>query len=104
MHNQVINVVEKELGLPEDCLLGHDMTHKSCIGRYICYRYLHEEHMWSANKLARVFGRSRKNIFRGIMVLRNQMVFDKSLRTTYAHIVHKIEGMTEATPSDNMEE
>lgn len=103
MHNKIIEVVEKDLNLPEGSIISQNVLHNVCIGRFICYRFLHEEHKWSANHLARVFQRTRCNIFRGISVLRHQMEYDKDLRHTYSRIITKLEGITEVTPSTNME-
>ena len=99
MFNRTINIVEKELNLPEGSLLSRSILHDVCVGRYICYRYLHEEHIWSANRIAKHFNRTRKNIFRGIMVLRNQMEFDNKLRYLYSHVLEKIEDASTDAPS-----
>lgn len=104
MQNRIIAIVEKDLGLPEASILSQMSLHKVCVGRYMVYRYLHEEHGWSANRLARLFNRTRKNIFRGIMILRNQMEFDPQLLRQYTTITEKIEGETIASPSKDMEE
>lgn len=99
MVNKLIPLVEKELQLPEGSLISRSIVQNVCIGRYFCYRYLHEEHEWSANRISRCFGRSRKNIFRGIMVLRNQMEFDEKLRYLYSHILEVIEDASIDAPS-----
>ena len=104
MHNQLITITEEVLKLPEGIINTESSIRIVCIGRYMIYRYLHEELKWSAGKVAKLFNRTRINVFRGIRVLRNQMQFDKDLRIAYTNIIQKIEDVTNATSSNDMEE
>lgn len=103
MHNRLITIVEKELKLPEGSIIDHTTNRDVCIGRYICYRYLHEEHKWSASSIAKSFRHSRRNVFYGIMTLRNIMEFDEKFRHLYSRVFEKIEGASFDTPSVDME-
>lgn len=104
MVNQLISIVEDELNIENGSILSRSIKYKMCIGRYICYRYLHEEHQWSANRISRKFGRSRKNVFRGIMVLKNLMEYNVQLRQIYLQILEKVEGVFNTPSTDIMEE
>lgn len=72
--------------------------------KYMIWVYIHCEMGLSASKIAKRFNRNRPSIFRGIRIIKHQFKYHKALRAEYQSIVEKIEGMTEVTPSENMED
>lgn len=72
--------------------------------RYMVWHYLHYELKMSANKLSVHFNRNRPSIFRGIRIIKHQMMFDKDLRKEYHRIIKEVEGASNDTPSDNINE
>lgn len=72
--------------------------------KYMIWVYLHCEMGISANQIAKRFGRNRPSVFRGIRIIKHQFKYHEQLREEYQSIVEKLEGMANATPSDNMEE
>lgn len=72
--------------------------------RFMVWLYLHYDNGWSANRIAKTFGRTRTCVFRGMRILKHQMKYNKEMREEYQGILKRLEGMTESTPSENMEE
>ena len=72
--------------------------------RYMLWHYMHNNMGMSATKLSKLFNRNRPSVFRGLRVFRNHLHYHKNIREEYHGILKKIEGMAEATPSENMEE
>lgn len=73
--------------------------------RFMIWFYLHYTAGWSANRIAKEFGRTRTSIFRGMRVLKYQMKHSKSIRNEYQAILEKLEGASSDTPSvSDMEE
>lgn len=72
--------------------------------RYMIWHYLHCVKGLPTSKLCKMFNRNRPTIFRGIRIFREHFKYHKDIRERYNNIVKKLEGMAEATPSDNMEE
>lgn len=99
----IVSVFCSSRGTTQESVFGADRKAEVWYTRYMLWHYLHYNANLSANQLSRMFNRNRPSIFRGIRLLKHQMKYDKNLRAEYHAIVEKIEGMAEATPSENME-
>lgn len=84
--------------LPSE-LFGDRRLKDVCNTRYMVWHYLHYDLGMSANKLSAHFNRNRPNIFRGIKIIKHQMMFDKDLRKEYHRIIKEVEGVSNDTPS-----
>lgn len=83
-------------------ILGRDRSLKVWNVRYMIWHYLHFNMGASASRIAKIFDRDRVNIFRGIRLIKHQMKYDSRLREKYYDICAKIEGETEAAPSNDI--
>lgn len=101
---EVISFFCQQRGIPLSALEDPKRKCDVWVTRYMIWFYLHYNHGMSTAKLSRYFKRTRHSVFRGMRTFRNHMKCYAEIRIQYDSIVKKLEGMTEATPSENMEE
>lgn len=98
--HQIIEIVCGIRGISTETVLSYESKSEAWYTRYMLWMYLHTNKRMSANKIARIFNRNRPTIFRGIRLLKHQMVYDKALSAEYETIVKKIEDAGKSAPSD----
>lgn len=102
MVNLIIETFCKERGIIPSDLDNPKRKSKVWITRYMIWHYMHYNLSMSAGKLSRLFKRNIPSIFRGIRIIKHQFKYHEELRAEYYGIVSKLEGMTNATPSEDM--
>lgn len=91
-------------GIPPEELNRKGRNPKRWCTQYMIWHYLHYSMGMSLLGIARKVDRSRESVCRGIRVLKGHMKYHKAVKAEYLSYVKELEGMAEATPSENMEE
>lgn len=86
----VVDVFAKRKDVATEEIIGHRNTREFCVIRYMIYEYLHNELRFSVSVIARFFGRTRANIFRGIRVLRGWFEYHEAMKDEYLSIINTI--------------
>lgn len=102
--SEIVNIICAHKNIHPDVVFSADRHQNVIFARFAIWYHLHYSYNMSATQLSKMFGRSRPVIFRGIRVFKYHLRYDKKAKNEYDIILKKIEGMTEATPSENMEE
>lgn len=91
-------------GIPPEEITRRGRNPKRWCTQYMIWHYLHYSMGMSLLCIARKVDRSRESVCRGIRVLKGHMRYHKDVRDEYQSYLRELEGMTEATPSQNMED
>lgn len=102
--SRIINLICAHKDVTPDRVFTADRHQEVIFARFAIWYHLHYSLKMSATQLSKMFGRSKANIFRGIRVFKYHLRYDKKFKDDYESLIEKLEGMTEATPSENMEE
>lgn len=91
-------------GIPPEDINRKGRNPKRWCTQYMVWHYLHYSMGMSLTAISRKVDRSRESVCRGIRVLKGHMRYHKAIRDEYRSYLKELEGMANATPSENMED
>lgn len=102
--DDIIAIFCESKGITKETLISKDKTEKVRYARNMLYTILRDKCGLSSYKLAVIFNRSRRNVVRGISVLRHHIELYKDVREDYTSLLNKIEGaIRKDAPSADMD-
>lgn len=102
MHpDKIIEIFCESKGILKESLLGTDKYENVRYARYMLYLILRDKCGISSYKLAVMFNRTRRNIVRGISMVRHHIKLYAEIRNDYHTILKKIEDAAETTSSED---
>lgn len=85
--NELIDKISGYFNLSAEDLTSKSRLRKVSTARNFAYYVLHVELGYSTGRIAKHFGRTRREVFRRIADIRTQLKFVKSMRETYDELV-----------------